>query len=93
MFLIFQRNGNQARLDYTDSVLNNRLYNVCSFFNTRNLIIECITCFFVSLFCILIKTLCKVCSVSHTFFVHMYITQIHFLVQLAIETYKDLGGL
>ena len=91
MFLIFKSTGNQAGLDYTVRVLNNRLHNVCSFFNTRNLIIECITCFFVSLLCILIKTLCKVCSLSHTFFGHMYITQIPLLVQL--ETYKHFGGL
>lgn len=63
MFLIFKSTCNQARLDYTVSVLNNRLYNVCSFFNTRNLTIEYITCFFVSLFSILIQTLCKVSSV------------------------------
>lgn len=31
------------------------------------------------------------CNVSHTFFVHMYITQIPFLVR--VETYKHLFGL
>jgi len=31
MFLIFKSTGNQERLDHTVSVLNNRLYNVCSF--------------------------------------------------------------